>query len=85
MSTDVFVSLPKADVTIPNGIASSKTVPRMGAWSLELVGIIVEAIPIGIASDAFGMPRNDSLGGILRLPDTPAPRFPRSLLCGLIF
>jgi len=69
MSTDVFVSLPKAGVTIPNGIASSKTVPRMGAWSLELVGIIVEAIPIGIASDCcvaslLAMPRNDSLGGI---------------------
>ena len=50
---DVFVSLPKAGVIIPGGIASIKTLPKLELWSLSLAGIIVEAMPTGIASDCF--------------------------------
>jgi len=41
----------RSDVTIPIGMASCKTLPKMGLWSLALAGMIVEAIPLRIASD----------------------------------
>jgi len=52
-------ALAEQSEAIPFGIASTKTLHGMESWSLSLAGNIVEAIPTGIASDAFGMPRND--------------------------
>jgi len=69
-------------VIIPNGIASIETLPKLGQWSLSLVGIIVEVISIGIAPQCLATTpfgdyiRFSVLSGSpdLRLPDTPAPR-----------
>ena len=41
-------------------MVSRKILPRMGLWSLALVGIIVEARPLGIASDCSAGLRNAS-------------------------
>ena len=51
------------------GMASRKRLPRMESWSLSLLRIIVEAMPIGIASDCcvaslLAMPRNDTFRAI---------------------
>ena len=50
----------------PQRMATSKTLPRMEAWSLELVGRIVEAKRRkGLLRIACAMPRNDILVQIL--------------------
>ena len=67
----------RSDMIILNGIALSKILPRMESWPLSLVGSIVEANPLGIASDCFaGLCNASQRQPWGTLPGSPTLRLP---------